>query len=57
MLRHKHIEIMKFVERIRQLREESQLPQRKLAITMDIDTATYCKIEKMNDEPKPNKLW
>ncbi|HPW67269.1 MAG TPA: helix-turn-helix domain-containing protein [Salinivirgaceae bacterium] len=37
---------MKFVERIRQLREERQLPQRKLAATLDIDTATYCKIEK-----------
>lgn len=37
---------MKFVERIRQLREEHQLPQRKLATTLDIDTATYCKIEK-----------
>lgn len=37
---------MKFVERIKQLREECQLPQRKLATTLDIDTATYCKIEK-----------
>ena len=37
---------MKFIERIRQLREERQLPQRKLAATLDIDTATYCKIEK-----------
>jgi transcriptional regulator with XRE-family HTH domain len=37
---------MKFVERIKQLREERQLPQRKLATTLDIDTATYCKIEK-----------
>jgi DNA-binding XRE family transcriptional regulator len=37
---------MKFVERIKELREEHQLPQRKLATTLDIDTATYCKIEK-----------
>jgi transcriptional regulator with XRE-family HTH domain len=37
---------MKFVERIKQLREDRQLPQRKLATTLDIDTATYCKIEK-----------
>jgi DNA-binding XRE family transcriptional regulator len=36
---------MKFVER-KQLREERRLPQRKLATTLDIDTATYCKIEK-----------
>jgi DNA-binding XRE family transcriptional regulator len=37
---------MNFIERIKQLREERQLPQRKLATTLDIDTATYCKIEK-----------
>ena len=37
---------MMFIERIRQLREESQMPQRKLAAVLDIDTATYCKIEK-----------
>ena len=37
---------MKFIERLKQLREEHQLPQRKLATTLDIDTATYCKIEK-----------
>ncbi|GHT51729.1 hypothetical protein AGMMS49982_09930 [Bacteroidia bacterium] len=37
---------MKFVERIEQLREKRQLPQRKLATALEIDTATYCKIEK-----------
>jgi transcriptional regulator with XRE-family HTH domain len=37
---------MKFTERIKQLREERQIPQRKLAAALDIDTATYCKIEK-----------
>ena len=35
-----------FNERIKQLREERQIPQRKLAAAMDIDTASYCKIEK-----------
>jgi transcriptional regulator with XRE-family HTH domain len=35
-----------FIERIKQLREENQLPQRKLAAVLEIDTATYCKIEK-----------
>jgi transcriptional regulator with XRE-family HTH domain len=35
-----------FTERIKQLREELQMPQRKLAAVLDIDTATYCKIEK-----------
>jgi transcriptional regulator with XRE-family HTH domain len=28
------------------LREERQIPQRKLAAALDIDTASYCKIEK-----------
>jgi transcriptional regulator with XRE-family HTH domain len=37
---------MMFVEKIRRLREERQLPQRKLAAALEIDTATYCKIEK-----------
>lgn len=38
--------IMLFTEFIRQSREHLQLPQRKLAEALDIDTATYCKIEK-----------
>jgi transcriptional regulator with XRE-family HTH domain len=37
---------MNFTERIRELREERQMPQRKLAAVLEIDTATYCKIEK-----------
>ncbi|MDR2823972.1 MAG: helix-turn-helix domain-containing protein [Prevotellaceae bacterium] len=37
---------MIFNERIKQLREDCQIPQRKLAAAMDIDTASYCKIEK-----------
>jgi transcriptional regulator with XRE-family HTH domain len=37
---------MMFNERIKQLREDLQIPQRKLAAAMDIDTASYCKIEK-----------
>jgi transcriptional regulator with XRE-family HTH domain len=37
---------MLFNERIKQLREDCQIPQRKLAAAMDIDTASYCKIEK-----------
>jgi DNA-binding XRE family transcriptional regulator len=35
-----------FNEKIKQLREERQIPQRKLAAALDIDTASYCKIEK-----------
>jgi transcriptional regulator with XRE-family HTH domain len=37
---------MKFTERIKQLREKQQMPQRQLAAALEIDTATYCKIEK-----------
>jgi transcriptional regulator with XRE-family HTH domain len=37
---------MMFDERIKQLREDRQIPQRKLAVALDIDTASYCKIEK-----------
>jgi len=37
---------MQFTERIKQLREELQMPQRQFAAALEIDTATYCKIEK-----------
>ncbi|MDR3047810.1 MAG: helix-turn-helix domain-containing protein [Bacteroidales bacterium] len=37
---------MMFTERIKQLREDRQIPQRKLAAALDIDTASYCKIER-----------
>jgi len=37
---------MMFTEKIRQLREERQMPQRQFAAALEIDTATYCKIEK-----------
>lgn len=40
-------------EVLRQLREKSGLPQRKVAFALDIDTATYCKIE--NGKYLPNK--
>ena len=35
-----------FIERIKQLRVERQLPLRKLAAALDIDSATYWKIER-----------
>ena len=35
-----------FAEIIKQLREERQMPQRIFAAALEIDTATYCKIEK-----------
>jgi transcriptional regulator with XRE-family HTH domain len=37
---------VKFTEWIKQLREERQMPQRQFATALEIDTATYCKIEK-----------
>ncbi|GHT87889.1 hypothetical protein FACS189474_1890 [Bacteroidia bacterium] len=37
---------MMFNDRIKQLREDRQIPQRKLAAALDIDTASYCKIER-----------
>jgi transcriptional regulator with XRE-family HTH domain len=33
-------------ENIKQLREDRQIPQRKLVAGFDIDTASYCKIER-----------
>ena len=47
---------MKFTERIKQLREEHQMPQRKLAAALDIDTATYCKIEKGERRAKAEQV-
>jgi transcriptional regulator with XRE-family HTH domain len=37
---------MLFADRIKQLREQMQMPQRQLAAALEIDTATYCKIER-----------
>jgi transcriptional regulator with XRE-family HTH domain len=47
---------MKFTERIRQLREERQMPQRKFAAALEIDTATYCKIEKGERRAKAEQV-
>jgi Helix-turn-helix. len=37
---------MLFTEKIKELRIQNQMPQRLIAAALDIDTATYCKIEK-----------
>jgi DNA-binding XRE family transcriptional regulator len=50
------IEFMMFPGRIKQLREERQIPQRKLAAALDIDTATYCKYEKGERRPKREQV-
>ncbi|MDR1585795.1 MAG: helix-turn-helix domain-containing protein [Prevotellaceae bacterium] len=47
---------MKFTERIRQLREERQMPQRKFAAALEIDTDTYCKIEKGERRAKAEQV-
>jgi DNA-binding XRE family transcriptional regulator len=31
---------------MKQLREQCQMPQRQLAVVLEMDQATYCKIEK-----------
>ena len=47
---------MLFKERIRQLRESSQIPQRVLAAALEVDTATYCKIEKGERKAKREQI-
>ena len=47
---------MLFTEFIRQSREQLQLPQRKLAEALDIDTATFCKIEKGERKAKREQV-
>ena len=47
---------MMFTEQIKRLREERQIPQRKLAAALDIDTATYCKYEKGERRPKREQV-
>ena len=47
---------MQFTERIKQLREERQMPQRQLAAALEIDTATYCKIEKSERRVKAEQV-
>ena len=37
---------MLFTEKIKELRIQNQMPQRQIAAALEIDTATYCKIEK-----------
>ena len=47
---------MTFTEQIKQLREQLQLPQRKVAEALDIDSATYCKIERGERKAKREQL-
>jgi len=45
-----------FGNKIRRLREEKQIPQRQLAAVLEIDTATYCKIEKGDRRAKREQV-
>lgn len=45
-----------FSERIKELRIQNQMPQRQLAAALDIDTATYCKIEKGERKAKREQV-
>ena len=45
-----------FSERIKELRIKNHLPQRQLAAALDIDTATYCKIERGERKAKKDQL-
>jgi transcriptional regulator with XRE-family HTH domain len=45
-----------FGNKIKSLREEMQLPQRLIAAALEIDTATYCKIEKGDRRAKRDQV-
>jgi transcriptional regulator with XRE-family HTH domain len=45
-----------FGDKIKTLREEKQIPQRQIAAALEIDTATYCKIEKGDRRAKREQL-
>lgn len=45
-----------FGDKIRTLRDEKQITQRQLAAALEIDTATYCKIEKGDRRAKREQV-
>lgn len=47
---------MMLSEKLKQQRKQCNLPQRKIAAALDIDTATYCKIENGNYSPKRKQV-
>lgn len=48
---------MIFGNKIKELREQQCLPQRQLAAALNIDTATYCKIEKGDRKAKREQVY
>lgn len=47
---------MMLSEKLKEQRKQCNLPQRKVAAALDIDTATYCKIENGNYSPKREQV-
>lgn len=47
---------MLLADKLKQLREEAKQPQRRVAAALDIDTATYCKIEKGKHLPSKEQV-
>lgn len=47
---------MMLPEKLKELREQCKLPQRKVAAALDVDTATYCKIENGNYSPRKEQV-
>ncbi|MDR0602950.1 MAG: helix-turn-helix domain-containing protein, partial [Bacteroidales bacterium] len=48
---------MMFIERIKQLREQCQMPQQQLAAALEMDQATCCKIEKGERRAKHEQVY
>lgn len=47
---------MLFARKIKELRMRNQIPQRVVAAVLNIDTATYCKIEKGERKAKRDQI-
>lgn len=47
---------MLFIEKIKELRILDRIPQRQIVAALDIDTATYCKIEKGERRAKKEQV-
>ena len=48
---------MLFADKIKQFRGQKQMPQRQLAAALEIDTATYCKIERGERRAKREQVY
>lgn len=52
----KNLQAMMLSEKLKEQRKQCNLLQRKVAAALDIDTATYCKIENGNYLPKREQV-